>query len=1083
MTTHSTLRTANTRAKGQTLIIAIIIMGILLILGIAFSLIVSNSVRLTGNAVRRSVADDLALAGIQTMHERMLNSSADAGFLNTNPVFLNDFTKDPDAMYLRPADPSLPYPSNSGNIRDLGGPDGLGTFVRFEYDRGRALVRVRYAPSDFDAFSDPTGVLRSPGKARRYLIIEAIGRPGRITVGGKVDPTRQLDTAVKIRNYTDSTDFANSLAAMHEIDARVVPSKKMIAFATLGVGDYALYITDKYKTRRMVDLGVPAQGAVNTVNSAVSLAAYFRGNPVKVPLAIGRVFAEPNSGSGNAWTTVPGLGNIYSNTSLRINGNVFLSLNASLGERLSVAGDLEGANDVAQLELSRTYYDVALDRWLSDWQANPSTISTPITVNQASMDSSNPAFDTFGDIVRDDAAQPDPGGYQRYVQPIEAPVIDRVDQQGRDNYYVEITRDSGPVMNGVNIGRYGYGPGVYVDYMSPYNRQRRNEDERSANASNSLVDVWFNPNSRDNTVKAGSWAGPYFIPDAAYLRLLPDGFSIVRPGNSGEQQNSDTAFWRDPTSGNSTGQSICRFRIRTIAGQTWILNSIQFPGLVALPAGSLADSDFTNNGQPFEGVIYFEGDVRVRGVIPTDQQLTVVSMGNIYIDGSITKGVVSEAGAILSRPSRSMLSLLARDNVAINTTQFFAPAPNDLFGTKDDSPLPDTPTPIELGVDGDSGVDPDVNLQMQLLMQTDPDPGHPAINPSNPLTWEPYATSYAPWTGPASIGPDFDVYLALVTSANDGGPSYVSGLIRRETYADLTAPGEISYLFSRILNFGTAGNVTFNAADPFFTPGPKIPVYGEADPSINVFPKFETVQFPLVTVANWAYSPGSRSLAPGVSNPEGQYELGLSDETVIRLRNNAIGAVGQKEFLIARSTVIPYDVRIEASLYAQNGSFYVIPGPWFNMNTDDTRERFENDVANIGRDAAERLRFERFGNTPSIPFSEEPLDCRVTIVGAVSENLPAPISRQAEWMQKWGWIPKEIGGTGQFIPWQHVPSGFDLNTQDAVPNFIIVHDPALAGASADGITPIRTDATGRALPPTPRLPVSPTLVYFGEVNP
>src|SRR6185295_11946342 len=122
-------------------------------------------------------------------------------------------------------------------------------------------------------------------------------------------------------------------------------------------------------------------------------------------------------------------------------------------------------------------------------------------------------------------------------------------------------------------------------------------------------------------------------------------------------------------------------------------------------------------------------------------------------------------------------------------------------------------------------------------------------------------------------------------------------------------------------------------------------------------------------------------------------ELALNDETYIRLRNNVVGTSGQKEFLLARSAITPHDVRIEASMYAQYGSFYVIPGPWFNMNTDDTRTRFNADVANVGIDEARRIRFERYGNTPQVPFSSEPLDVKVTIVGAVAMNMPAPISR------------------------------------------------------------------------------------------
>jgi hypothetical protein len=31
--------------------------------------------------------------------------------------------------------------------------------------------------------------------------------------------------------------------------------------------------------------------------------------------------------------------------------------------------------------------------------------------------------------------------------------------------------------------------------------------------------------------------------------------------------------------------------------------------------------------------------------------------------------------------------------------------------------------------------------------------------------------------------------------------------------------------------------------------------------------------------------------------------------------------------------------------------------------------------------------------------------------------------------------------------------------------------------------PVRVDENGWVLPPMPRLPVSPTLAYFGEVNP
>ena len=80
-------------------------------------------------------------------------------------------------------------------------------------------------------------------------------------------------------------------------------------------------------------------------------------------------------------------------------------------------------------------------------------------------------------------------------------------------------------------------------------------------------------------------------------------------------------------------------------------------------------------------------------------------------------------------------------------------------------------------------------------------------------------------------------------------------------------------------------------------------------------------------------------------------------------------------------------------------------------------------------------------------------------------------------------MPRYIGGTGNIIPRQHA-QGRNMSTNLWVPNFSLTYDPALAMASADGTNAIRTSADGLwTLPPLPKLPVSPTLAYFGEVNP
>jgi hypothetical protein len=213
----------------------------------------------------------------------------------------------------------------------------------------------------------------------------------------------------------------------------------------------------------------------------------------------------------------------------------------------------------------------------------------------------------------------------------------------------------------------------------------------------------------------------------------------------------------------------------------------------------------------------------------------------------------------------------------------------------------------------------------------------------------------------------------------------------------------------------------------------------------------------------------------------------------------------------ARAAVVPLDVRIEAVLYAQYGSFFVIPGPPMNEQQDDTRDEALRNGGGGGR-------MRRPGVDPSnplqndvydmYPFYNEPIDVRITIVGAVSENKTASEGDQAAWMQLWGWIPQNYGSTGFSasspqpieVPKEHLWVGEVGNTpadyrSEAEKNYYgslgitrgirFLYDPALympfAGYSPNG-SAFRVDDYGRVLPPVPRLPVCPNFVFFGEVR-
>lgn len=1082
---------SNMRKKdaGQTLVIAVVILGILLIVGFAFAGIVSKNISEADRSKRRNLATDLARSGADLAHYNLRYSALGADWRPspTPPEMdANGFTKDPDALYLRPADPNLPFSSEArlAPIPDRGGPDGYGPYSRVFFDKGRALIRIQFNPFAYDAFRAPNGQLRDPGKARNYLTIEVIGRPAALRSGNRIDPSLQLPERVRVRNFADITDKTNEIARLKSLDNTLTNTRKLMAFASIGIIEHLRYITDKAKVSRAAELGFPTGREsgnnltpFDQANVGITYGdgqAPFANNPDdNRPVAgisfYGQIFGEPNNGAGNLWQTITGLGSLYSNVGLKLHGLHRVALNATFNEAWTVAGAIQQANSESALSVTRAYLDKPTGFWNSDVTVDGtvigSTVNTPVVVSGVGLDSTQPTFNTIANAVRDSAVTPDPDGYPRGAVRKEPPSILTVDPQNRQDRYLVQTRESGRVQNNRNTGRWGLGQGIYVDSSERGNSD--SEDQRAiTGAVKALPNDWLNPN---NPASQG-WKGPYYVPIASYLRLRPDGFEIIR------DNRSRSAYWRN-ANGAVTNNPRARFRIRTVenpAGsgkfQAMSLNSIEHANLVGQPALSLSDDSFRQFGQPFNGLIYFEGDVRVRGVIPTDQQITVISKGSIYVEGSVVKGLITEQGTPITRPSRSTIMLAARDFVCVNTTMFFAPSPGETVHEKNENAVPDTPNPLELSLDY-----PSIQLEGQFLLDSATVGG----NPNNPSTWLPYALRYE--TGGVPIASN----LLVSTSADDNGPTFVSLDVAPGSYA--LVGSWASYLFPRDLVFG--GNPTrFNAAAEYFTGNGNVPVYGMGNPTINAYPRFETVEFQIV---NSTFTYNQQRMLPA-NNTLGAYALAVQDPTYFRVRMNGLGNVPMKNFLAARTAVAPFDVRIEAAMFAEEGSFFVIPGNWFNNNSQDSRRNWLDRSANgiypgMSDDQANERRFELFGHTPSVPFYGEPLDVKISILGAISENLPAPISAQAEWLRKWGWIPRLIGSSGQRIPTSHT-SGFDPNVVPALPNLTMSYDPVFGSASVfDQATstsiPVRTDENGAILPPMPRLPVSPTLAYYGEVNP
>ncbi|MES1227254.1 MAG: hypothetical protein ABUL72_01205, partial [Armatimonadota bacterium] len=345
----------------QTLVIAVIILAVLLILGVGFAALLSQNIQSAGTSAKRTRSDDLADGGIRYVHSQLLYSNLGADW-RPDPTVLDgtaNLTKDPDALYLRPASNLMVAPDPSRptfQIMDRGGPDFLGAYSRVNFQRGRVLIRVRYGPSSYAALTpgkDNTDYT-SPGRTRAALTVEAVGRPESSSNTDRTDPTLQTDEAVKYMGYTDEADLRASVGAMKTLDNRNVDSRKLMAIVNLGLTDNALSYWNKFNETRPVQIGFPVDASASPpwMNSTTGI--NYENTNVQPVIQIGEDAkgASTVAGMSSGWNSVPGLGGILVNGDLEVNGTLNVDFNRALGEMLHVSGKISGANDNAKLKVN-----------------------------------------------------------------------------------------------------------------------------------------------------------------------------------------------------------------------------------------------------------------------------------------------------------------------------------------------------------------------------------------------------------------------------------------------------------------------------------------------------------------------------------------------------------------------------------------------------------------------------------------------------------------------------------------------------------------------------------------------------------
>nr|MDQ2799417.1 hypothetical protein [Armatimonadota bacterium] len=199
------------------------------------------------------------------------------------------------------------------------------------------------------------------------------------------------------------------------------------------------------------------------------------------------------------------------------------------------------------------------------------------------------------------------------------------------------------------------------------------------------------------------------------------------------------------------------------------------------------------------------------------------------------------------------------------------------------------------------------------------------------------------------------------------------------------------------------------------------------------------------------------------------------------------GGITTGDFLLERVAVLPMDIRVEAVLYAQTKSFFVIPGVWFNTNTNDNLG-----VYGTGKDIdrVDSPQHSVNDNDRRFPLYGQPIDMKIIVNGAVSEARPADISAQSAWMQKWGWIPHFHGnligaGSPTTETAGHVSATPTTGPTPPAIGLQIIYNPQAGypfslASSGNVAHYLRYDAWGRPLPFSPRLPASTSLLYAGQ---
>ncbi|MFB3882002.1 MAG: hypothetical protein ACE149_12115 [Armatimonadota bacterium] len=683
---------------------------------------------------------------------------------------------------------------------------------------------------------------------------------------------------------------------------------------------------------------------------------------------------------------------------------------------------------------------------------------------------------------------------QYEVPRIRPPEVDAVRPDTGTNRYWMLTRDSGEWKRAsaneplYNTGETGWGwasyGGIYID-NGPYVDQDGNAHAgdvqynhdleklrlnwvRSVGAHQTAGDLRAATTGKPPVGPADWWdkTGRYYAPPGVEIILHGEAecpyIEIVRHDVRRDPATETYYFWRDPD-GAPIGALASPVEPDQTGELTWQYAPVANQCVPSSASQTFGVYDGNRAIVPFppNGVIYAEGNVRIRGIMPPVRDnrarvgaeigaddvplgyfgewsstggrsrrfdLQVVSDGTIYIEGDLLSPSAAYLGGLVPFGQvdnatyyrnealySSRLALLARDYVCLNTTAL-NPRPVDALrprevaaqdGTKSYQHYNDLqPTYLSSGNEG------------YLLFEGDTDETlNSAVGAS---TWDPAGGPIRTipefvrfrYTNPRLQVPNLASQLADLRLILGHSGLYVQGATPTSpglgntpslpTEGDGTTSDQPSVEVTMYVNdlahgtpypWGNGGSAyTFVRPTANYAEDQSHHWYLDSDITQIAWENPEAEDWleslPNQYQAMLLQSGTGGSLLAGVNDiidvmphvsPVRHYDADTGQYTWIVPPKDLGYLLGPVAIAPPRSAD-PLQVEIDALIYAQNGSWFVLPGRWFNDNP-----------AELGADPLQQ----------EYPGYHEPLNIRISVHGAIGENMPADLGSVADWTSKW----------------------------------------------------------------------------------